>query len=348
VGFWTDLVGTLSNTFRIGRGKALFDASGLTASRTFTLPDAAGTIALGAGIPTGGSDGQVLTKTSGSDYAVAWEAPSGGGGTSNRLQSVRVLSTVQSALSGSSTLDGVSLSDGDRVALAGQVDSTENGIWEWDSGTTAFVRPSDYNSSVNAGDKDFYVNTGSHGGELWRIDSATANVDTASVSMRCYNGTRKYTGTGYGRNAFRTVAHGSVAVASGSVLALAIADTGLAYMPMPTDAAWLVRAAFFVVDDANGVDFVEITFCVQNVADVATITAGTIKCLTNNTEYHAADNIPMLGPSAHSINVEVGTESGVAALWFEFVSSETNGIRVVTGDIQVFETIVPPAEEYYS
>jgi hypothetical protein len=33
-----------------------------------------------ANVPAGGSDGQVLTKTSGSDYAIAWETPSGGGG----------------------------------------------------------------------------------------------------------------------------------------------------------------------------------------------------------------------------------------------------------------------------
>lgn len=32
------------------------------------------------GIPAGGSDGQVLTKTSATNYATAWETPSGGGG----------------------------------------------------------------------------------------------------------------------------------------------------------------------------------------------------------------------------------------------------------------------------
>jgi hypothetical protein len=34
----------------------------------------------GAGVPTGGTDGQVLTKTSGTDYATAWEDPTGAGG----------------------------------------------------------------------------------------------------------------------------------------------------------------------------------------------------------------------------------------------------------------------------
>lgn len=34
----------------------------------------------GPGVPTGGTDGQVLTKTSATDYATAWEDPTGGGG----------------------------------------------------------------------------------------------------------------------------------------------------------------------------------------------------------------------------------------------------------------------------
>jgi hypothetical protein len=34
----------------------------------------------GPGVPTGGTTGQVLTKTSSSDYATAWQTPSGGGG----------------------------------------------------------------------------------------------------------------------------------------------------------------------------------------------------------------------------------------------------------------------------
>jgi hypothetical protein len=36
--------------------------------------------ATGAGVPTGGTTGQVLTKTSATDYATAWQAPAGGTG----------------------------------------------------------------------------------------------------------------------------------------------------------------------------------------------------------------------------------------------------------------------------
>lgn len=46
----------------------------ITAAQT----DAAAAAA--AGVPTGGTDGQVLTKTSSTDYATAWEDAGGGGG----------------------------------------------------------------------------------------------------------------------------------------------------------------------------------------------------------------------------------------------------------------------------
>lgn len=35
---------------------------------------------LGRAMPAGGSAGQVLTKSSGADYAASWQTPSGGGG----------------------------------------------------------------------------------------------------------------------------------------------------------------------------------------------------------------------------------------------------------------------------
>lgn len=45
MGFWTDLLGTTSTSFKIGKSKATLDASGLTAARTLTVPDKAGTLA---------------------------------------------------------------------------------------------------------------------------------------------------------------------------------------------------------------------------------------------------------------------------------------------------------------
>lgn len=46
MGVWANLLGTTEDTFGIGRNKALFTAVALTALRTFTLPDASGTVSL--------------------------------------------------------------------------------------------------------------------------------------------------------------------------------------------------------------------------------------------------------------------------------------------------------------
>ena len=58
--------------------------SAATDGQVATWDDAAGIWvpmdpATGAGLPTGGATGQVLTKQSGTDYDADWETPSGGG-----------------------------------------------------------------------------------------------------------------------------------------------------------------------------------------------------------------------------------------------------------------------------
>jgi hypothetical protein len=55
-GSFADLFGTTKTSWKIG--KATVDASGLTAARTFTLPDTAGTVALTSDL--GPTLGQVL------------------------------------------------------------------------------------------------------------------------------------------------------------------------------------------------------------------------------------------------------------------------------------------------
>jgi hypothetical protein len=48
MGFWNDLLGVTGTSFKIGKAKATLDASGLTAARSFTLPDVGGTL----GVPS--------------------------------------------------------------------------------------------------------------------------------------------------------------------------------------------------------------------------------------------------------------------------------------------------------
>ena len=56
-------------------------------------------------------------------------------------ESVRALATVQTTLSGTQTIDGVSLVDGDRVLLTGQTNPAENGIYVVHAG--AWLRAAD-------------------------------------------------------------------------------------------------------------------------------------------------------------------------------------------------------------
>ena len=69
MGRWLDLIGTVSTVLKIGLNKASLDAGALTAPRTFTLPDVAGTLALTAspaftGNPTAPTAAQFDNATS--------------------------------------------------------------------------------------------------------------------------------------------------------------------------------------------------------------------------------------------------------------------------------------------
>lgn len=70
--FRYDSLSLATNSYR-----GTLQVNNITASRTYTLPDATGTIALTSdihSIPTGGTAGQVLKKSSSTDYAVEWGA----------------------------------------------------------------------------------------------------------------------------------------------------------------------------------------------------------------------------------------------------------------------------------
>ena len=59
----------------------------------------------GAGVPDGGTDGQVLTKTSSADGAVAWETPAAGGGTGDITSVVAGAGLTGGATSGTATVN---------------------------------------------------------------------------------------------------------------------------------------------------------------------------------------------------------------------------------------------------
>ena len=81
----------------------------------------------GPGVPSGGTDGQVLTKDGSTDYATRWETPSGGGGVTVEYTDVYGGSVSSGTMTGSlyryyQSSWGTS-GDSSNVALTGYVNS---------------------------------------------------------------------------------------------------------------------------------------------------------------------------------------------------------------------------------
>lgn len=70
------------------------------------------------------------------------------------------------------TIDGVSLTNGDRILLVGQTTKYQNGIWLWDSAITPLTRPSDFN-----GNDDIYD------GVAVRVQRGTDYADSKWVQI---------------------------------------------------------------------------------------------------------------------------------------------------------------------
>ncbi len=85
---------------------------------------------------------------------------------------VRVLTTSNVNISnpGTSTFDGVSLSNGDRIALVGQTTGSENGIYVFAGSASAMSRASDADTSAEV-----------RSGLAFWVNEGTANGDTAWV-----------------------------------------------------------------------------------------------------------------------------------------------------------------------
>src|SRR5207253_4265562 len=92
--------------------------------------------------------------------------------------SVKAASTANvsvSAFSGS-TLDGVSLSAGDRVLLKNQTTASENGIWTFNSAGGALTRAVDADASgeLSVGSSVFVDGGTVNGGQLWIVTATGA------------------------------------------------------------------------------------------------------------------------------------------------------------------------------
>jgi hypothetical protein len=87
---------------------------------------------------------------------------------------VRVLSNTNITLTGLQTIDGVSLSANDRVALTGQTTGSQNGLYSAQSGAWVRVTDMDANTELTGG-TEFLVNEGTtYAGSVWRITNTGA------------------------------------------------------------------------------------------------------------------------------------------------------------------------------
>lgn len=121
----------------------------------------------------------------------------------------------QSVSSAPATIDGVSVSSGDRVLLTGQTTGSENGIWESNGAGVPMTRPADYPSGstliAHAG-MFVRVDSGTQRGTLnYRLStSAPITIDTTATtwgSVSSYGmSTLNITGAGNARNSITTSA----------------------------------------------------------------------------------------------------------------------------------------------
>lgn len=135
--------------------------------------------------------------TAASDLATKAYVDSAAGGATNPKNSVVVVSTTNVALSGLLTIDGTTLSSGQRVLLTGQTSTAQNGIWLAASGS--WTRPSDFASGSAQQGAFVFVETGTvNGSSGWvAVGATTITVDTTNHTWTQFSGAGEITaGTG--------------------------------------------------------------------------------------------------------------------------------------------------------
>lgn len=91
---------------------------------------------------------------------------------SDYKDSVRVATRSNVGITGTVTIiDGVSLTDKDRVLLLGQTDSSQNGIYTWSSSTNKLTRSDDADSifELSAGNKVYVEEGNSFSQSTWTL-----------------------------------------------------------------------------------------------------------------------------------------------------------------------------------
>lgn len=141
-----------------------------TADRSYTLPDTSGTMALTSDLPSATNP---ITKDKLADYF--------------REPVVVVAVANVTVASSPASIDGFTLTSGDRILLTGQSSGSENGLWVFNGAASALTRPVDYPAaSTVLAIPDIVVHTINgtvYKGSYWRLTTTgTITVNTTATT----------------------------------------------------------------------------------------------------------------------------------------------------------------------
>lgn len=144
------------------------DLDMLSASRLTNLPD-----------PTDAQHAATKAYVDSAVEGLAWK------------DSARAASTANLNLaSPGSSIDGVSLSSGDRVLVKDQSTTAENGIYVWNGAAAAMTRAPDASTAAELEQAVVTVEEGStNGGSSWRQTAVNLTLDTDAVSWSSFGAT---------------------------------------------------------------------------------------------------------------------------------------------------------------
>lgn len=81
------------------------------------------------------------------------------------------------------SIDGVSLSAGDRVLVRAQTDDEDNGIYIWNGAATPMTRASDASTAAELENATVSIDEGTDAGTTWRQEEVNFTLDTDPVSF---------------------------------------------------------------------------------------------------------------------------------------------------------------------
>lgn len=195
-----------TDTFGRVTGTSSVAASDITSTLGYTpLSTAGGTVTGNITFSSGTVTG-LSAPTNASDAATKYYVDSLASGLEVHPPVIAASTTNISITAPGATLDGVTLSSGNRILLKNQTTGSQNGIWIWNGASSALTRPTDFNSTVDGqavtswNGSLVYVDNGGtvNGGTVWILSTLNPiTVDTTSTTWSQFGGPGTYVaGTG--------------------------------------------------------------------------------------------------------------------------------------------------------